>query len=458
MQLASHVRSVLSFGGRSVAGDIAVVDPGLRGFHRDSGGSPTLDGVGLAELLAIHGSPLHVVQADKLARNADAALAPYLSGGRGADVFSSYKTNPLAGVLSRLHDRGIGAEAISAYELWLAFELGVPPERVVYNGPAKSYDSLQLAAERGVALVNANSVADLRNMLSAAASVGARMSAGLRVSMPHMWGGQFGIPSDSPALAQAVALGSTSHHLDLVGLHFHSGFALRDQVAVELHAHEVLALCDRLHAQTGWHPRIVDLGGSLVCPTVQPAERSFQFASIRRGRSTPPISIAMASSLFWKMFDQHFSAVGRPVPRLLLEPGRALTGDTQFLLTTAIDVRDDDMNSQRTVVIDAGAEIAEPVQSEHHDIINLSGDGRSIIAHRIVGPDACVSDQLADRVALPRVEVGDTLAIMDSGAYFIPFSTATARPRPAVVLVDGGHAVAIRRRESDEDLLALDGG
>ena len=80
------------------------------------------DGIDLAALAAEHGTPLHVVRGDRLDANAAAAMA----ASEAADVFSSYKTNPVPGVLARLHGHGIGAEVISPYELWLAMRLGVP--------------------------------------------------------------------------------------------------------------------------------------------------------------------------------------------------------------------------------------------------------------------------------------------------------------------------------------------
>ena len=80
--------------------------------------------VDLADLARRHGTPLHVVRADLLDTNAAAARRP-----GGADLFYSYKTNPVPAVLRRLHDHGVGAEVISPYELWLAQRLGVPGER-----------------------------------------------------------------------------------------------------------------------------------------------------------------------------------------------------------------------------------------------------------------------------------------------------------------------------------------
>ena len=60
-------------------------------------------------------------------------------------MFASYKTNPVPAVLRRLHAGGVGAEVISPYELWLALRLGVPADRIIYNGPAKSPASIRTA-------------------------------------------------------------------------------------------------------------------------------------------------------------------------------------------------------------------------------------------------------------------------------------------------------------------------
>ncbi|HEX2674346.1 MAG TPA: hypothetical protein VHM25_25895, partial [Polyangiaceae bacterium] len=119
-----------------------VLSPALWDLVDDPERGLTLEGIPLADLVEQFGSPLHVVRASRLRDNARRFQRVPSGAARGCEVFYSYKTNPIPGVLRTLHEQGIGAEVISPYELWLAKELGVPPERTIYNGPAKSDDSL----------------------------------------------------------------------------------------------------------------------------------------------------------------------------------------------------------------------------------------------------------------------------------------------------------------------------
>ena len=106
--------------------------PSTWGLDRDGAGALRLGPVALHELLARYGSPVHVVDAARLSSNA----ARFTS--TRCEVFYSYKTNPVPGVLRLLHAAGLGAEVVSHYELWLALRLGVRPEAIVYNDPAKT--------------------------------------------------------------------------------------------------------------------------------------------------------------------------------------------------------------------------------------------------------------------------------------------------------------------------------
>ncbi len=166
-------------------------------------GRLSLHGADLEEVAREWGTPLHVVDLPRLDAIAVDAMAPARSGS-GADVFYSYKTNPVPGVLRRLHRHGVGAEVISEYELWLALRLGVAPERIIYNGPAKSDASLRLAINKGVRLVNANSLAEVHRIADIAAAEGVEANVGIRVALATTWGGQFGITAGSPQLDEAV--------------------------------------------------------------------------------------------------------------------------------------------------------------------------------------------------------------------------------------------------------------
>ncbi len=410
------------------------------------------DGVDLAAVATAQGTPLHVVRGDRLDANAAAAVA-------GGDVFFSYKTNPVPAVLARLHAGGVGAEVISPYELWLAIRLGVTGERLIYNGPAKSLDSIRTAIRHGALLVNANSVSEAALVARLAAAERRVVSLGLRVPVPGSWGGQFGI-AGLDAAAGAVRAALDDPWVDLRGLHVHRGITIRDAATMEGYVRAVLDRAAELRRRTGWSPAILDLGGSLACPTVAAVPwRQFRFNRALGTDLIPPdpstcLRIADAAAIAAELVSADATAAGIPVPRIVLEPGRALTSDTQFLLTSVVDVNDGPLPH---AVLDAGINIAEPVTSEYHQLVSVTAPGApATTEYRLVGPICTPADVLVNHWRLPPVEPGHVLAIMDTGAYFVPFSTTFSFPKPAIVVQDGPDLRFVRRAETFDDITALD--
>ena len=140
-------------------------------------GALALDGISLHGLGEQWGFPLHVVSAARLRDNARRFLAAPPGSETRCEVFYSYKTNPVPGVLSELHALGVGAEVISHYELWLARRLGVPAEKIVFNGPAKSEAAIREAIGAGIQLLNLNH----REEIAVVAGIAAQMNRRVRV-------------------------------------------------------------------------------------------------------------------------------------------------------------------------------------------------------------------------------------------------------------------------------------
>jgi diaminopimelate decarboxylase len=417
-------------------------------------------GVDLVTLTETYGSPLVLVDGDALDRAASEAMRTSADG-PAADIFYSYKTNPVPAVLAALHQCGVGAEVISPYELWLALRLGVTGERIIYNGPAKSFESLRVAVRSGAAAINANSIGDLALIRRAARAEGARANVGLRVALPTMWQGQFGFNSESTDLLDAVRQASDDPDLDLRAIHLHRGLSMRTADDFESYVREVLAFCDTLRQATGFHPTILDLGGSLTCPTV--SHLSTKEYRLNRALATdliPPdpstaVSVGEASRLAATIVAEHATAAGLPIPRVVLEPGRALTSSSQMLLATVHDVKRD--GAIPHVVLDAGVNVAEPTSTEYHQLFSVtSPTAAHETSYRVVGPICTPADVLYNHWRLPEVEPGHVLAIMDTGAYFVPFSTSFSFPRPAIVIQRGQSIEVGRSRETFDHLVALD--
>ena len=155
------------------------------------------------------------------------------------------------------------------------------------------------------------------------------------------------------------------------------------------------------------------------------------------------------------MADQHFARSSRPHPRIVIEPGRSLTGETQFLLATVHALKQAD--DRTYAILDAGINIAEPTRSEYHQLlpVNRVGEPASRV-YTVVGPICTPGDTLYPAVRLPELAVGDSLCIMDAGAYFVPFATSFSYPQPAIVAVDGPEAFLVRHAERFEGMASRD--
>lgn len=424
---------------------------GLRALPR---GGLEWAGQDLAALAGRFGTPLHVLNARRLDSNFEALGE--------LEVFCSYKTHPVPAVLARLHARGAGAEVISEFELDLALRLGVPPDRIIYNGPAKSDTSLRTAIGAGILLLNLNHREELPRVIGMARELGRKVRLGLRVNTCSGWSEQFGTPIEGGAALALFEAALAAPELEVLGLHSHRGVLFGSLAELDGFIDEALAFADVLHARFGWSPEILDLGGGLAVPTV----RMMSWWDLRLARTfsveigAPDIrrhlSIQQYSSRVREKVTEHFRRAGRPQPRTVVEIGRALTADAQALLARVITTRESPAQ-QPFAILDTGINIAGILRGARHQIFPLNCYGQPhTTMYRLAGPICQPGDVIQHAIRLPPLTDGDTLAIMDSGAYFEPDSTVFSFPRPATVMVDGDEVQVIRRRETLDDVIARD--
>ncbi|WP_141327079.1 pyridoxal-dependent decarboxylase [Myxococcus sp. AB025B] len=457
-QVKQTLRPVLQ---RAMAPARTEIPASYWGLQHVPGQGLSLEGVALKSLVERFGSPLHVVHLAALKRNVERFLAVPPGRAGGCEVFYSYKTNPIPGVLEVLHGMGVGAEIISAYELWLALRLGVAPERIVYNGPVKSEASVREAIGRGIQLLAANHAEELGLFARVAAELDKRPRVAVRVSTDSGWAAQFGTPIAGGAALRAYAQARASSHLDVVGLHAHRGATIRTEGELTGFVEAVLGFTDTLHQELGLDLEVLDLGGSLCTPSVEHiAERDWRlnltfFRDVPAPDPAASLDISRYVALVVEMVESHYEKKGRARPRIFLEPGRAMTGDTQLLLGSVHTLK---AGEDRTwAVLDAGVNHAECVRNEYHQLFHVDRpDAPAERVYTVVGPICTPGDTLYHAKRLPELVEGDTLAIMDAGAYFVPFATSFSYPQPAIIALDGGEARLLRRAETFEDQVALD--
>jgi diaminopimelate decarboxylase len=439
----------------------AALDPQLWDMDTDAAGQLWWDGCRLEELAAEYGTPLHVVSRTRLEadwhRFHDAFAARYPR----VAVAYSYKTNPLPGVLRVLHTCGAAAEVISHFELWMALELGVPPARIIFNGPAKTAVALDLALRHGIKLINIDGEAEIARLEDCALSHGRRQAVGLRVITSVGWSGQFGFRLDDGSALAAFRRLRDCAHLDPCALHLHLGTDIHDVGVYFAAAREVFAFARQLRAELGVQIRHVDLGGGFGVPTVRPLS-SLEQRYLDQGLPVRPPQPADLPRMedyaagIVKIAEEHLSIGGGEPPELIFEPGRALSSSAQCLLLRVLSSKAG-RGAARYAIANGGRNLCLPLAYEYHELFvaNRMRDAADT-RHIVCGPLCHPSDVVVAQRQLPRLVAGDLLTVMDTGAYFIPNQMNFSNPRPAVVMLANGAPQLIRQRESFQDLLRLD--
>jgi diaminopimelate decarboxylase len=408
------------------------------------GGELVLGGVRTGELAERFGTPLLVVCEGTLRAQARA----YREAAPGALVAYGLKAFPNVAVARVLGEEGLGTDVSTRGELEIALRAGVPPERLVVHGNNKSDDELRGAAEAGAGLV----VLDALDEVSRAAAAGVRrvlvrVTSGIEADTHEAirtshHGSKFGLPAGDAA--RAIGNARTAG-LDIAGLHVHIGSQLLDTQAARMTVEWLAAFAAECRRALGWTPTVVDLGGGLGVATSAderpPPVREFVTEVVARLRAA-------------------FALHDLPEPLLVLEPGRSLVGRAGLTLYR-IGVVKRASESVTFVAVDGGLSDNPRPQlygSRYTALLANRADEPPAGEYSVAGKH-CEADTLIGWVPLPEPRRGDLLAVPSTGAYTLAMaSNYNAVPRPAAVLVGDGEARLIRRRETLDDVLALETG
>jgi diaminopimelate decarboxylase len=448
------------------------MDPSLWGLERHQGRLHQ-DGHDLSALAERHGTPLHVASATTLRARSRQLAQAFEGYPAPVSIHYSYKTNPVAGVLQVLHEAGLGAEVVDGYELWLAQQLGVPPESIVFNGANKSLVELRAALESEIGLLVVDGLKELERVERLAAELGVVASIGLRVCPDVKPRGVpvqaaagsrrnlYGMDVRDGEAEHAIRQATRSPHLRLRGAMAHIGTGIHDLPAYR-HAIRRLLEVQRSMHRAGAEPDLLDVGGGLAARL----SRSFHPLELLRyyalGRCPSRIQPGPADlyerygAVLSDATVQACRALGLEPPTLVLEPGRTLSSDGQLLLLRVGTVKDR-RGVGRFVLVDGGAmTVSMMFLVEYHAVFLANRDaplGRRV---SVFGRLPTQLDVLYRGLKLPRLREGDVLAVMNSGAYFTSTATNFGGPRPGVLLLDGPQARMVRRHETHQDLAAVE--
>ncbi len=426
---------------RGVGGSVAVVLDLFPDSAEIKDEDLWLGGLRTAELADRFGTPL-VVYCQATLRGRVQAMRTALAGGR---VVYGTKAFPNVALLRLLRAEGVSADVASTGELAFARAAGFTGSELVVHGNNKDEALLTQAAHDGATVVlDAPDEAELaahagveRVLVRVTLGVDADTHEAIRTG--HH-GSKFGLP---PSQASMLIKDALDRGLDVLGLHVHIGSQLADFDAQQETIVRLASFAASCRRDLGWSPKVADLGGGFGIRHV--AEETAPDAA---GLAVTAVATAQTA----------FAEAGLPQPEVWLEPGRSLVGRAGVTLYRVGAVKR--LPDRTWVAIDGGMSDNPRPQLYDASYTALSA-GRAGEAPgetvSIAGLHCESGDVLIDDVALPYARRGDLLAVPATGAYTLSMSSNyNATTRPAAVLVDDGEASVIRRRETVDDLLAVE--
>ena len=448
------------------------LDPALwpDGVVRGADGALTMCGRSLPELAAEQGTPSLLLDEADFRRRARAFRDAF--GDRPdavaseeqtppADVYYAAKAFLTVDVARWVEQEGLGLDVASGGELEVALLAGFPAARIVLHGNNKQVDELRRAVAAGVGRVVLDSFDEIERLAVVAAELGrvqpvlVRVTVGVEahthefIATAHE-DQKFGFSLAEGTAAQAVARVLAHRSLELVGVHSHIGSQIFDTSGFEVAAHRAVGFAAAVRDDLGVTVPELNLGGGLGIAYVE---------------SDDPADLHQFAGSLRAIVRRECAAYGLPLPRLAIEPGRAVVGPsavTVYEVGTVKPVVLDGGRERHYVSVDGG--MSDNVRAALYDAdytVTLANRWSDVapVRSRVVGMHCESGDIVVREAWLPGdVGPGDLLAVAATGAYCRAMASSynfVGRPPVVAVRPDGSTRVLLRR-ETLADLLRLD--
>jgi len=405
------------------------------------------DGLGINKLAKKFGTPLYLYSANAI-RERYRVLEGAFHHVKHTLCYS-VKANSNLSILRLLAGMGSGFDIVSGGELERVRRAHKKTLRkVVFSGVGKTADELRLALRSGILMFNVESEGELELLAACASELRKVADIALRVNPdvpaethPYISTGlrehKFGVPiSSARELCRRAA---ENKYLRVAGVSLHIGSQIGDVTPFHLAMERAVDLALELIAD-GHKIRFIDAGGGLGISY----------------NSSAPVDFTELAHRYEEAVTEPLLRMKKPIPHLLLEPGRSIIAPAGALITRVLYLKRN--GNKRFTIVDAAMNdlIRPSLYQARHEItpVNLVKGRSERVQSDIAGPICESGDFLARDAVLPAVAPGENLCILDAGAYGMSLaSNYNTRPRAAEVLVDGKRARLIRRRETMKDLL-----
>lgn len=408
------------------------------------------------ELAKRFGTPLYVLDEDLLRKNMRVyknAMEKYY-GGNGLVLYANKAFCSL--YMSRLvKEEGLGADVVSGGELYTAIKADFPMDKIYFHGNNKTVDELRMAVQHGVGHIVVDNIYELETLNDIAKANGVVQNIMFRIkpgvdAHTHSFiqtgqiDSKFGVALEN---GEAFEIYKKAHEMSNVnpdGIHCHIGSQIFDIKPFEKAAEIMMNFAGDLKDKLNLTIKKLNLGGGY---------------GIRYTKNDDPVP-----------YDEYIKNVSEVVketakkrniecPFILMEPGRSIVAPAGITLYTVGGVKDI-KNVRKYISVDGGMGDNPRYilyQSEYSAVVANNAGAEPTEKVTVAGKCCESGDLLMENVMMPEIKVGDTLAVLATGAYNYSMASNYNRiPRPAVVAVTGGNARVVVKRETYDDLIRND--
>ena len=422
----------------------------------NSKGHLTIGGMDTVELAAQFGTPLYVYDENSIRKSCRAfrdSLNDYYDG--NGQVLYASKAFSCKEMYRIVQSEGLGADVVSAGEIYTAVSAGFNPGNLFFHGNNKTCDELEYAISLGIGRIIVDNLTELERINEIAKKNNKQVKIQLRIkpgidahTHDYIRTGQidskFGFSLENGEAMAAALRASEYENIDLLGVHCHIASQVTETEPFCEAADVMMNFINEFYLKTGVMFKELNLGGGFGVKYVE-SDGQIPFDSFLKAVS--------------KELHRKASELSLPLPKIYIEPGRSIVGSAGVSLYTVGSVKI--IENIRTYVAVDGGMSDNPryalYQADYTvEIANKADKPKNMIA--TVAGKCCESgDLIQEHTPMQEVEVGDILAVLTSGAYQYSMASNYNRiARPAVVMVKDGEARVIIKRETYEDIIKND--
>jgi diaminopimelate decarboxylase len=429
---------------------------------RNSEGEISIGEITVTELAKQYGTPLYVFDEADVRKRARDYVAAFTVSDIETSVHYAGKAFITTKIAQWVNQEGLGIDVASSGELEVALRAGIDPNQIVMHGNNKSVSDLERAVEVGVGRIVIDSLIEIERLNAIAAKAGIVQQVLLRLTVgveAHTHEAIATAHEDQKfglSVASGMAMAAVDNVLDcdalsLAGLHSHIGSQIFDATGFELATHRVVDFAVQIKERHGISVSEIDVGGGMGIAYVE---------------GDDPLDVNTMAQSILDIVRTECARVKISVPKISVEPGRAIIGNpgiTLYEVGTVKPVELDSGISRHYISVDGG--MSDNIRTALYDaqytavIANRTSTAK-LVTSRVVGKHCESGDIVVRDIELPAdTRPGDLIVVAATGAYCRSMSSNyNHMPRPAVVSVSAGASQVLLRRETIEDLLALDAG